>query len=234
MSILTPFGINPVIFGIAPDFRMAGMGAKPKSDEEQPKVAAVMRPVAGPTGGRGVTSSAAEKSVNEWLEVIKAEQETVKKAKEEESQAEPPDAPVSPDNSQGAPPAAAPGPANQQPDIQPNDVYNQVRSILLQAPELLNQQHQQDMQRRLLTATLRDRGLRELSRRRIEEQNIAAWRDLNVARTQAQSNQAIALMNTAYLSMIPNSNLIQAMNEATKAGMTALTVPATTVRYTAS
>lgn len=81
-----------------------------------------------------------------------------------------------------------------------------------------------ELERSIVTASLRDRGLQELSRRQIETENIRAWRDLQVARENARSNQAISLATTAYLSQIPNANVMQAMNEAMKASMSPVTI----------
>jgi hypothetical protein len=81
-----------------------------------------------------------------------------------------------------------------------------------------------ELERSIVTASLRDRGLQELSRRQIETENIRAWRDLQVARENARSNQAISLATTAYLSQIPNANVMEAMNKAMTAAMTPVTI----------
>lgn len=89
-------------------------------------------------------------------------------------------------------------------------------------------ERQAELQRSVVTAALRDRGLQELSRRQIETENIRAWRELQVARENARAAQAIALANTAYLSQIPNTGVMQAMNESMKAAMGQLTLQAPT------
>jgi hypothetical protein len=81
-----------------------------------------------------------------------------------------------------------------------------------------------ELERSIVTASLRDRGLQELSRRQIETENIRAWRDLQVARENARSNQAISLATTAYLSQIPNAGVMQAMSEAMTAAMVPVTI----------
>jgi hypothetical protein len=89
-------------------------------------------------------------------------------------------------------------------------------------------ERQAELQRSIVTAALRDRGLQELSRRQIETENIRAWRELQVARENARAAQSIALANTAYLSQIPNTGVMQAMNESMKAAMGQLTLQAPT------
>jgi hypothetical protein len=88
---------------------------------------------------------------------------------------------------------------------------------------------QREIQRSIVTAALRDRGLKELSRRQIETENIKAWRDLQVAREQARAAQAIALANTAYLSQIPNTGVMDAMNKGMQAAMQQIQIQAPNV-----
>lgn len=87
---------------------------------------------------------------------------------------------------------------------------------------------QAELKRSVVTAALRDRGLKELSRRQIETENIRAWKDLQVAREQARAAQAISLANTAYLAQIPNTGVMEAMNNAMKSAMQQITVQAPT------
>jgi hypothetical protein len=88
---------------------------------------------------------------------------------------------------------------------------------------------QREIQRSIVTAALRDRGLKELSRRQIETENIKAWRDLQVAREQARAAQAISLANTAYLAQIPNTGVMEAMNNAMKGAMQQIQIQAPNV-----
>ena len=88
---------------------------------------------------------------------------------------------------------------------------------------------QREIQRSIVTAALRDRGLKELSRRQIETENIKAWRDLQVAREQARAAQAISLANTAYLAQIPNTGVMEAMNNAMKGAMQQIAIQAPNV-----
>ena len=81
-----------------------------------------------------------------------------------------------------------------------------------------------ERQRYALTGALRQQGLRELSRRQIETENIKAWQALQVAREQARAAQSISLANTAYLAQIPNTGVMQAMNEAMKASLQQVTL----------
>ena len=88
---------------------------------------------------------------------------------------------------------------------------------------------QREIQRSIVTAALRDRGLKELSRRQIETENIKAWRDLQVAREQARAAQAISLANTAYLAQIPNTGVMDAMNKGMQAAMQQIQIQAPNV-----
>lgn len=113
----------------------------------------------------------------------------------------------------------------QKPDLNPRDVFDYQERILRDFFIPLRREEQaRELERSIVTAQLRDRGLKELSRRTIEQENIRAWRDLEVARQQAMSNQAIALANTAYLSQIPNTGFMQAMAETMKASTQPVTI----------
>lgn len=127
--------------------------------------------------------------------------------------------------STGAPPAYNPGSGTgvdtqagtQGTQPTPNEIYDQVDKLREWLPEVLEQSQRLELQRSLLTATLRDRGLRELSRRNIEQENIKAWAAVRTAQEQARSNQAIALAQTAYLAQTPNVALGKMLNEGLKA-----------------
>lgn len=108
----------------------------------------------------------------------------------------------------------------QQPDIDPRLPFDYTeRMIRDYFVPLRERERKGALIESIVTSQLRDRGLRELSRRAIETENIKAWREIEVARQQAMSNQAIALANTAYLSQIPNTGIMQAMSETMKASM---------------
>lgn len=94
------------------------------------------------------------------------------------------------------------------------DRYGSIRQSELEA----------ERQRYALTGALRQQGLREISRRQIETENIKAWQALQVAREQARAAQSISLANTAYLSQIPNTGVMQAMNEAMRASLQQVTL----------
>lgn len=86
-----------------------------------------------------------------------------------------------------------------------------------------------ERQRYALTGALRQQGLRELSRRQIETENIKAWQALQVAREQARAAQAISLATTAYLAQTPNMGVMEAMNNAMKGAMQQITIQAPNV-----
>ena len=148
--------------------------------------------------------------------------------------------PPPPDFAQQEPPAPRPLPPSlaqppntqfpaspleaQKPDIDPEQTFQVLEKVLDRLEPLRAAELKAELERSIVTASLRDRGLQELSRRQIETENIRAWRDLQVARENARSNQAISLATTAYLSQIPNANVMQAMNEAMKAAMTPVTI----------
>ena len=108
-----------------------------------------------------------------------------------------------------------------EPDITPAETQNWVQDILNKFPEWRQAELDAEMRRYVLTGALRQQGLRELSRRKIEQENIAAWREVEKQRLASQSAQAIALANTAYLAQIPNTGVMEAMNNAMKAGISA-------------
>ncbi len=101
----------------------------------------------------------------------------------------------------------------------PQDVFSENRKLLEMLPGLMEQQFGYETKRAMLTGILRDRGLRELSRRAIEQENIKAWADVRKAQELARSNQAIALANTAFLAQTPNQGLMSALSESMKASM---------------
>lgn len=114
---------------------------------------------------------------------------------------------------------------NQQPDISPTLPFEYTeRMIRDYFVPLRKEERKGQLIESIITSQLRDRGLRELSRRAIETENIRAWRDLEVARQQAMSNQAVALANTAYLAQIPNTGIMQAMSDTMKAAMQPVTL----------
>ena len=118
--------------------------------------------------------------------------------------------------------------ADQEPDIPGSQAMDWVREILDRYPAIRGEEREAEMQRYVLQGALRQRGLRELSRRQIESENIKAWKDLQVAREQARAAQAISLANTAYLAQIPNTGVMEAMNNAMKSAMQQITIQAPT------
>jgi len=117
----------------------------------------------------------------------------------------------------------------QKPDFDPNSLFQRTEDLIQKyLLPLRAEERQAELQRSIVTAALRDRGLKELSRRQIETENIKAWRDLQVARERARAAQAISLANTAYLAQIPNTGVMSAMNEAMKSAMQQVTIQAPT------
>ena len=107
----------------------------------------------------------------------------------------------------------------QKPDIDPEQTFQVLERVLDRLEPLRAAESDRELRLNAVTAGLRNEALDRLTRRQIETENIRAWRDLQVARENARSNQAISLGTTAYLSQIPNANVMQAMNEAMKAAM---------------
>ena len=108
---------------------------------------------------------------------------------------------------------------DQKPDIPYGGLMDVVEGLLDRQATIRDRELAAEMQRYVLQGALRQQGLKELSRRAIEQKNIEAWSNLQVARQYAQAQQATALATTAYLAGIPNYNVMQAMNEGMKAGM---------------
>lgn len=113
----------------------------------------------------------------------------------------------------------------QKPDLDPKAPYEYAEKFIRDYFLPLRREEQiRELERSIVTAKLRDRGLQELSRRAIETKTIEAWQAAEIARQNAMSNQAIALANTAYLSQIPNTGVMQAMAETMKASMQPVTI----------
>ena len=113
----------------------------------------------------------------------------------------------------------------QKPDFDPKLLFESAERMIQQYfLPLREAERKAELERSIVTASLRDRGLQELSRRQIETETIRAWRDLKVSEQNARSNQAISLATTTYLSQIPNANVMEAMNKAMLAAMTPVTI----------
>lgn len=148
--------------------------------------------------------------------------------------------PPPPDFAQQEPPAPRPLPPSlaqppntqfpaspleaQKPDIDPEQTFQVLEKVLDRLEPLRAAELKAELERSIVTAGLRDKALDKLTRRQIETENIRAWRDLQVARENARSNQAISLGTTAYLAGIPNPNVMEAMNKAMTAAMTPVTI----------
>jgi hypothetical protein len=76
-----------------------------------------------------------------------------------------------------------------------------------------------DLRRYALQGELAQEGRRELTRRKIQEANINAWRDLNKARIEAGSKAAVAVGLGAYAASRPDPNLMAQLSNATNVGM---------------
>ncbi len=225
---------NPITATSAPFIRLAGQkfGGAPKASEDdtEASVSTDVPRANSSSGGRGYTANQAEMLTKAYLDSIKAEKESFA----EQSGGEPPSTqgvapgavgstapPLEGSAGSDLPPSAGPLPG----DIAPADINALMLKLVEKQPALLDQQQRNAIQRSIVTAALRDRGLQELSRRRITQENIAANRDMQIAQTQARSNQSIAMANILYASLQPNPNLMSALSESMKAGMQSVTVP---------
>jgi hypothetical protein len=148
--------------------------------------------------------------------------------------------PPPPDFAQQEPPAPRPLPPSlaqppntqfpaspleaQKPDIDPEQTFQVLEKVLDRLEPLRAAELKAELERSIVTAGLRDKALDKLTRRQIETENIRAWRDLQVARENARSNQAISLGTTAYLAGMPNPNVMEAMNKAMTAAMVPVTI----------
>lgn len=88
---------------------------------------------------------------------------------------------------------------------------------------------QREIQRNIITAALRNQGLDRLTRRQIQTETMKGWYALQQVREQARAAQAISLANTAYLAQIPNTGVMEAMNNAMKGAMQQITIQAPNV-----
>jgi hypothetical protein len=118
-------------------------------------------------------------------------------------------------------PSQKPGAQKTDPEI---DEYNKILRELTLNPELRAKLGAQDtaefIKRSLITQALSLEQSRENTRRQLEVQNIQAWRDLERARIEANSRQALAFGQTIALAMVPNQGLMQGMNQAFANAMT--------------
>jgi hypothetical protein len=89
--------------------------------------------------------------------------------------------------------------------------------------QLKDLETEQFVRRSLLTNALALRQSRESSRRQLELENRRIWRDAEVARIEANSRAASALAATAWASVTPNTNFMQALGEQYKASMAPFT-----------
>jgi len=98
------------------------------------------------------------------------------------------------------------------------DEYNKILRELTLNPELRAKLAAQDtaefIKRSLITQALSLEQTRENTRRQLEVQNIQAWRDLERAKIDANTRQALAFGQTIALAMVPNQGLMQGMNQA--------------------
>jgi len=120
-------------------------------------------------------------------------------------------------------PTGIPGqkPASQATDPQ-QDVYNEMLKKLLD-PEyrakLAAQDTEQAVRRALITNALAMRQTRENTQRQVQLKNIESWKELERARIEANTRQAIALQSTIAASMLPNQGLMAGMSAAYQAAM---------------
>ena len=75
------------------------------------------------------------------------------------------------------------------------------------------------IRRSLLTNALSMRQTRENTQRQVELKNIESWKELERARIEANTRQAIALQSTIAASMLPNQGLMAGMSAAYQAAM---------------
>ena len=112
----------------------------------------------------------------------------------------------------------------QKPDIAPEQTFQVLERVLDRLEPLRAAESERELRLNAVTAGLRNEGLERLTRRQIETENIRAWRDLQVARENARSNQAISLATTAYLAGMPNAGVMEAMSKAMTAAMVPVTI----------
>lgn len=108
-------------------------------------------------------------------------------------------------------------------DKMPGEILDELRKVL--DPERLQQildiQNQAAIERSIVTSALAREQTKELTARKIEEENIKAWRDARVAQINANATQAAALAATIWGSFQMNPNI---MSEAFKAALQPITL----------
>lgn len=122
--------------------------------------------------------------------------------------------------SAGVPPLPGRNPVDtsvpQTTDPQLNKIFDELKRLT--DPEYRAQVTQQDLEaevkRALITNALSLRQTREKTRRETEIANIEAWRELEKARIQANSQQAAVLGIALAQSLAPNTGLMSAINSA--------------------
>ena len=105
-------------------------------------------------------------------------------------------------------------------------VYQKYLEKILFDPEFRARVTKEDtenfLRRSLLTNALSMRQSRENTQRQVELKNIEAWKELERARIDANTRQAIALQSTIAASMLPNQGLMAGMTAAYQAAMAPL------------
>lgn len=108
-------------------------------------------------------------------------------------------------------------PASQTTDAELKDLLETFKRYTFD-PEYRAQVAEQDtsqfIKRALVTQALQLEATRENTRRKVEIENIQAWRELEKARIDANTRQALAFGQTVALAMVPNQGLMQGMNQA--------------------
>ena len=104
-------------------------------------------------------------------------------------------------------------------DTPVSKAQSEVEKILGKAPELEMLRSELLNRQNIVTAGLRQQGLKELTRRQLEQENIKAWRDIRLTQIQTASQQAAAVAAAAYYSQLPNPQIMNAYTEAIKGSM---------------
>lgn len=94
------------------------------------------------------------------------------------------------------------------------DVYKKYAFDPAFRARMAEQDTQNFIKRALVTQALSLEATRENTRRQVEVKNIEAWKELERARIEANSRQALAFGQTVALALTPNQGLMQGMNQA--------------------
>lgn len=115
----------------------------------------------------------------------------------------------------------------QKPDFDPKMPYEYTEKLIRDYfLPLRESERREQLRENVITAALRDRAIQKLTERQLQKTAMEQWTALQQVREQARAARDISLASTVYLAGLPNEGTMRAMNEATKAAMQQVQLPA--------